>query len=407
MRKNFVCLMVVFVLIVGVILVVGCGDKAGEPKEGEQNGDASGDALPSLVGLATSGVGSGGHTSTVAFATELESYLGVPVRIMPAWSPAVNLTQVIQGHAHIVGGGSSQGSYYDAVMGRDVFANHEWGPQDLTVVWYNYTAPYGIVTRGNTGIEKIEDLKGKKGAVYLSSPSWYTGFLGCLAFGGLTADDVEIVEVGGYSDVARAVAEGRADFTYLYTGSAVTYEMAENPHGIKWVPMPLEDEEGWAKYFELNPLYGRIVSEKGVEESHGVPMGNHPFIWWTYKDVNEELVYRVVKFLVEEHDKYKDNHPDLADMSLESMLAFIEEGIGGPLHPGTVRYLKEIGKWSDEDEAWNNKQWQLIENLRAAWDDAIEEAIDKGIEPSSGNKAWIEIWEKHRDQCEPIRRRSS
>ena len=60
---------------------------------------------------------------------------------------------------------------------------------------------------------KEEAQKGKKAAIYLTSPAWKLGLRACLAFGELTLDDVEIVEVGGYSQCARAVADGRADFT--------------------------------------------------------------------------------------------------------------------------------------------------------------------------------------------------
>ena len=64
-------------------------------------------------------------------------------------------------------------------------------------------------------------------------------------------NDVETVEVGGYSQCARAVADGRAGFTYNAPISTVIVEIEQNPHGIKYIPMELDNEAGWKKFWAV------------------------------------------------------------------------------------------------------------------------------------------------------------
>jgi len=352
--------------------------------------------LPSLIGIATAGVGSGGHSMAVAYAPVMQKHLGVPVRVLPAWSVAVNLSQIKDRKAHFVGGGQSQGSAGMAAEGQDYWADHAWGPQEVGIVWYNYTCPYGILVRGDSTIKTMADLKGKKAAIYLVSPAWTSGLEGCLAFAGLTMKDVQVVEVGGYDHCARAVADGRADFTYNATISTVTIEVEQNPYGIRYIPMDLNNKAGWAKYFEINPFYSNLIATTGVRSARGVPMPNHPFVIWTYKWVDEELIYRVAKFFAEQHDEYKGGHVNLPDMSFENMVKFKDNGIAMPLVPGTIKYLKEKGKWDASDENWNNAQWAKLKRLTQLWQEALDEAIPKKINPDYKNKAWLEIWEKYR-----------
>jgi hypothetical protein len=53
-----------------------------------------------------------------------------------------------------------------------------------------------------------------------------------------------------------------------------------------------------------------------------------------------------------------------------------------------VRYLKEIGKWSDDQQAWNDKTIAEIDALRAAWPDFVEN--NNGLSEDEFTAAWDE-----------------
>jgi TRAP-type uncharacterized transport system substrate-binding protein len=251
----------------------------------------------------------------------------------------------------------------------------------------------------------MADLKGKKAAIYLVSPAWKLGLEGCLAFGGLTWKDVQTVEVGGYDHCARAVADGRADFTYNAPISTVTIEVDQNPYGIRYIPMDLKDKAGWERFWAIRSDSGGGVCTSGVKPALGVPMVNSPFVIWTYKWVDQDFTYLLAKFFSEQHDQYKKLHPNLPDMSFENMVKFKDTAAAIPILPGTIKYLKEKGKWDASDENWNNAQWAKIKRLTQLWEAATEEAISKKINPDYKNKAWLEIWGRHKSVIPPFKAR--
>lgn len=134
-------------------------------------------------------------------------------------------------------------------------------------------------------------------------------------------------------------------------------------------------------------------------------MVNTPFVVWTYKWVDQDFIYQVAKFFSEQHDQYKALHPNLPDMSLEATVKFKDSGAAIPILPGTIKYLKEKGKWDASDEDWNNAQWAKQKRLSQLWEAATEEAIAKKINPDYKNMAWLEIWDKHKSVIPPFKAR--
>ncbi|MBI4765008.1 MAG: TAXI family TRAP transporter solute-binding subunit [Deltaproteobacteria bacterium] len=394
MKKSF---SIVFLTLAMVMMVIpGKSLAQKKPAQGK---------IPPLIGVASAGVGSAGHSMAVAYAPIMQKYFGTPVRVLPAWSAGVNLSQIKDRKAHFIGGGASQSMAVDAIVARDFFANHEWGPQEVGTVWHNYACPYGIMVRGDSNIKTLADLKGKKAAIYLVSPAWRLGLEACLAFAGLSLKDVQTVEVGGYDQTARAVADGRADFTYNAPISTVTIEVAENPYGIRYLPMDLKDKAGWDRFWAVRSDSGGAICTTGVKAAIGVPMVNSPFVVWTYKWVDQDFVYQLAKFFSEQNAQYKALHPNLPEMSFEAMVKFKETAAAIPILPGTVRYLKEKGKWNASDEKWNDAQWATQKKLIELWDKAEEEANSKKIRIDYKNKAWMDLWEKSKAEIPPFKAR--
>ena len=60
----------------------------------------------------------------------------------------------------------------------------------------------------------------------------------------------------------------------------------------------------------------------------------------TSADVSDELVYLVVKAVMENFDDFKKQHPAFSSLKKEDMIA---DGLSAPLHPGAIKYYKEAG----------------------------------------------------------------
>jgi TRAP transporter TAXI family solute receptor len=60
----------------------------------------------------------------------------------------------------------------------------------------------------------------------------------------------------------------------------------------------------------------------------------------TSADVSDDLVYAVVKAVMENLDSFKKQHPAFENLDPKKMIV---DGLSAPLHNGAIRYYKEIG----------------------------------------------------------------
>ncbi len=58
-----------------------------------------------------------------------------------------------------------------------------------------------------------------------------------------------------------------------------------------------------------------------------------------HADVPADLVYSMTKAIMENLDSLKGVHPAFGNVSKETVLT----GFGAPLHPGALKYYREIG----------------------------------------------------------------
>ena len=60
----------------------------------------------------------------------------------------------------------------------------------------------------------------------------------------------------------------------------------------------------------------------------------------TSADVSDELVYLVTKAVFENFDDFRKQHPAFGPLEKKNM---ISDGLSAPLHPGAIKYYKEVG----------------------------------------------------------------
>ena len=79
------------------------------------------------------------------------------------------------------------------------FAVKEWGPQPLRLLLA--VTDCNAISLGvakDTGVKEVKDLKGKRVAMVVGSPALNQNAFAVLAFGGLTRNDVKLVEFSSY-----------------------------------------------------------------------------------------------------------------------------------------------------------------------------------------------------------------
>lgn len=323
----------------------------------------------------------------LAVAPEFEKILGTKIKAIPTDLLASQCLLAKIGKAdlwnvHI-------GSGYRSLYGVEEYAVKKWGPQRIRLAWKGAQNSLSMMVRAKSNIKSIADLKGRKVGVYAGGE----GYIGaCLAFAGLTLDDVKVVPATGYSGALKMLLENKVESAFIGVSSAGTYEIAASPGGLRVLPLPHDDKEGWKRLQKVYPALSRSTPPKGVgvEEGQGVEMLGFARALFAYDFEDEGVSYAVAKVWTEGFESYKGKHKELKYNTLENALNCLE--LPCPYHAGAVKYFKEKGVWTEKHEKWQQNQLRLENARQEAWKKALSEADSKGIKVDRHSKEWIALW---------------
>lgn len=347
---------------------------------------AIGQTLPPTMNWSSYDVGSAGYAEASAMADAFGKKYGTKVRIQPSGSSIGRLQPVVQKRADI---GFLSTETFFASEGTEDFAAKRWGPQDLRVI-AGRPAGLGLPTAKDANIKTFDDLRGKRLAFVAGNPSLNVKCEAYIGFGGLTPDDVEIIMFPTYAAAMSSIAAGQSDATCTTTTPSQMYELAESPRGIHWLEAPVDDEKGWARMRELAPFFGPMVETigAGISKDKPVHIMSYRYPVMTVRaDMDENTVYAFTKAMDETYDMYKDATAIMPRWALK------EAGvppIDAPFHPGTIKYLKEIGLWTDDTQKWQDDRLNRLNTLIAAWDETMKTGKDLP------DAQFAELWEKNR-----------
>lgn len=346
------------------------------------------DGLPKTMIWATYDVGSSGYAEASAIADAFAKEYGVRVRIMPSGTSIGRLLPLKTNRAQF---GWLANELYFATEGLYDFAAREWGPQDLRVV-AGRPSTFGLAVAGDAGITKIEDLRGKRVPRIKANPSINIKVEAIMAFGGLTWDDVEVVEVPSYGAALRALVEGDVDAAGSTPTAAALYELESLSRGLSWAPMPADNAAGWKAIKSVASFFAPATATKGAGITADAPAHifavRYPMIT-VYADADEQTVYEFTKALDETYGIYS------AATAATPAWKLAEAGTtpaDAPFHPGAIRYLKEIGVWTHADQAWNDERLARLQAVEQAWTTATDEAMEKNL----SDKDWAAFWDDKR-----------
>jgi TRAP transporter TAXI family solute receptor len=310
--------------------------------------------LPKLLSCTTYAVGSTGYSTSMGLMEAIHKNEGIKVKVVPAGTDMAKILPLKTGMMQL-SLFTGAGQYY-AIMGLGVFASKDWGPQPIRLVFAcPKGAIAGMMVRGDSGIKTLADLKGRRVTLIPASPACKALHEGYLAFGGLTWDDVKIVNVSSWGAAWKAVIDGAADTAHCLNASSKAFELAASPHGIHWLPAPSEDKQGWAKLNEFCPYLRPYTATQGagISEDNPAIIASYYYGLICYPDLDEEIVYRLTKGIWNGYDIYSPMHPSLKLWTREGALQ--TDHFLSPYHRGAVKFFKEIGVWTAQHEAYQQK----------------------------------------------------
>ncbi|MBU1209108.1 MAG: TAXI family TRAP transporter solute-binding subunit [Proteobacteria bacterium] len=345
--------------------------------------------LPKMMTWTAYDIGSSGYMMAGYIGESLWEKYKIKVRIIPAGTDLPRVYPLRLKDAdfafHGVGSFFMQEGLHD-------YSTMEWGPQPVRALYFAQHAGLALGLRGDSDIKTTADLKGKRVAFY---PSMSLTLI-CeahLAFAGLTWKDVQKVEVPSYVTAMNMVMEGKIDTAHINPTASKAYEFESMPQGLRFIPVPRSDKEGWARVKKLAPMYSPMKPKIGAGLPKDKPLETitqaYPIVI-AYNFTSADKAYTMTKLLHEAFPLYSTKHKSLAAYwPMETFLELYDE-YPLPLHKGAIRYLKEIGKWTPEREAKNNQYLKRQKELRKLFDKVKEEALEKKMGSKDFPKFWLE-----------------
>lgn len=249
----------------------------------------------------------------------------------------------------------------NAFLGRGAFA--EMGPMPVRAVTGGHTYGFMWHTTPDTGIKSVADLKGKRVYTHMKgNPMFHDMAEAQLSSVGLSTKDLAAeLTLPNIKQGALDLIEGRVDaLIYPIVPSAV---MQINEAKGECIFLNLTKEQ--ADYVaEHMPGYYPCIIEAGDPRFANKSEIRYAICYrcglHVRADMPDEIVYGVVKAMLEHHDEWKDCHPQAKYWGPEYHPAHTA---AAPFHPGAVKYFKEAGLWSDELQAHQDKYLKLQEEL--------------------------------------------
>ncbi|MFV0472885.1 MAG: TAXI family TRAP transporter solute-binding subunit [Pikeienuella sp.] len=349
---------------------------------------AAAQELPRQLAWTAYDTGSAGYNQAVAAGAAMQNAHGTSLRVLPGKNDVSRAEPLRQGKVQFSSTGV--GGAFMSQEGVFEFAAKNWGPQKVRVLLANNSGETGLAVgvAGDIGVKEYADLKGKRVAWVKGAPSLNENIGAYLAYAGLTWDDVERVEFGGFGDAWKGLAGDQVDAAFATTNSGHAYEAAAGPRGLIWPPIDPANTEGLARMQEIAPFFSPVTATVGasIDGGPGAPTATYAYpVLVAMADQDEELVYNMTKALVELFPEYKDKVPGINGWAIEKQnFEWVT-----PYHDGAVRYFKEIGVWTDAAEAHNQNLIAKQDLLAEAWAKLLEENPDD----------WAGAWDARRREA--------
>lgn len=367
----------------GALLAIAAALSTGIASAQQQAAPAG---LPATLAWSAYDVGSGGYNQAVAIGNALKQRYGVNLRVLPGKNDVSRTLPIREGQVQFSANGV--GGSYLAQEGVFEFGARGWGPQPVRgLLLNNSDQVLAVVAAKDANIKTAADLKGKRVAWVIGSPSLNQNITAILAFANLTWDDVTRVDFGGFGASIDGLINGQADAAFTSSISGKAYQLAKSPRGISYPVISHKDTAGWERMNKTAPFFFPFMGTEGADLSKDNPTesASYPYpVLMTYDKQDPAVVYAMTKVMVDAFDDYKSAAPGNQGWAVDRQnFAWVM-----PYHEGAIRLWKEKGLWKPNHQAHNDRLIERQKVLASAWKQvqAANHADDVAFQ-----KAWMKV----------------
>ncbi|MFO7646311.1 MAG: TAXI family TRAP transporter solute-binding subunit [Desulfosarcina sp.] len=196
-----------------------------------------------------------------------------------------------------------------------------------------------LVTRKDTGIKTVADIKGKR--INIGNPGSGQRFNAeeVLAIYGIDQEKDIRAEGLQQHEASRALVDRKID-AFFYTVGNPSAAIEEPAQSTDIVMVPLDHPE-IKKLADEKPYYVFTKIPAGTYRGvdYDVPTYAVTATVISHENVPDEVVYDMVKTVFERLNDLKGSHAAFRNLDPKLML----QGLSAPFHPGAIKYYKEKG----------------------------------------------------------------
>ena len=345
-----------------------------------------------MVAVVMGGSANPGYAATVAWTNLLAAETGTRISVLGEVRVDTCSEMLRTRKADFTNGGTSP----DYLMANGSFATREGGAFPVRTMSAAAEIEAGFMTRKDSPIKTPQDIKkGTRIANVTQDPAFMRYNNALLAWGQVSPDDVVFPSYATTDAALDAIIDGKVDIAFASPLMPNAMKVMSSPGGGAWIALDAKkDPDGAKRFLNVQSFY-----IPGFELKTGVGKGAIGMVAFganfSTKDVSEDLIYNITKWLDLNYDKIKGTHPWNASITPQNLLRLAEFQYI-PIHEGGVKYLKEKGLWTDKHQ----QRWQynvdLLDKYQKAYADAIKQADSRGIPVNPENKAWTDFWDNYK-----------
>ncbi|EDL65624.1 immunogenic protein [Bacillus sp. SG-1] len=325
MKKRSLSFSAVILLAVTMILAACGGGSGGGSGEG-------GETEVDFIGIATGGTGGTYYPLGGTFAKIISDEAGIESSASTSGASAENMASIKAGDIEIAFTQTDIASY--ATEGTEMFADNK--VENAQGIGTLYPETIQIVTTKGSGIESVEDLKGKVVSVGEAGSGTLLNATQILEVHGLSVDDLKARNLS-FDDSTTGIQDGTIDAAFITSGTptgaveglAATQDIVIIPVSADKADELIEKYPYYAKDTIKGGTYSKIDSDIETVAVRAMLV--------TRSEISEDVIYEVTKAIFENTDKISHAKGEL--ISAENAL----QGMGIELHPGAAKYFEEKG----------------------------------------------------------------
>ena len=291
------------------------------------------------LAIGTNPQGSMAYAAGSAIADVVGDALSASFTVVPLGGPTAVIPALLDGEFDF--GFANMQAATSAYIGRGAFDGR--AQSDLRVATVIFPLYFGTLTSTSSGIETLEDMRGRRAASEFSSQrNTVVNMVTSLAVAGMTYVDVVPVPTQSGADSVQMLIDGQLDVTNFSVGSGVISQL-EAAIGARFLSLP-DDEATRALVADHMP--GATIATLPDGFSAGIRGDTNvfsaPFVVLTSADADDETVYNVVRAMAEHQELLAGSLGQFSAMTPEMMA---QRDLSIPYHPGAIRYFEERGVW--------------------------------------------------------------